>query len=184
MKSLPPRLEFYEGGALGAFQTSCRSTCPRAHVGCKLYAADKVVVSDGYNGVPPGQPQCDEVGCVMVDGHCSLTIHAELNAKRFAQRHGVQSVPGGYAFVTIRPCWICFNELRDFGIRHMLYLNDYNNQDDRREMKRICRRENIELEKLPFTVAELLTKAIRFHQGPGGILTMKPWLSISDEAPA
>jgi dCMP deaminase len=39
-----------------------RSTCPRGHVGAIVVQNDRII-SHGYNGAGPGQPQCDEVGC-------------------------------------------------------------------------------------------------------------------------
>ena len=65
-----------------------RSTCDRAQVGCVL-VLEKRILTTGFNGSPTGQPHCDEVGHLMVEGHCVRTIHAETNAIIQAALHGV-----------------------------------------------------------------------------------------------
>jgi dCMP deaminase len=67
---------------------SLLGTCKRAKVGC-LIVKDQRIISTGYNGSPPGQAHCLEVGCEMLDGHCVRTVHAEANAIAFAARYGI-----------------------------------------------------------------------------------------------
>jgi len=62
-----------------AYAVSERSTCDRAFVGCVL-VLEKRILTSGFNGSPAGQEHCDEVGHLIVDGHCVRTIHAETNA--------------------------------------------------------------------------------------------------------
>jgi len=62
-------------------------TCLRSKVGA-LIVKDGRIVSSGYNGSPPGEPHCLDVGCLMVNGHCLRTTHAESNAIAFAAREG------------------------------------------------------------------------------------------------
>ena len=57
-----------------------RSTCPRAACGAVIISKDNRIIATGYNGVPPNHPHCDDVGCFLVDNHCTRSIHAELNA--------------------------------------------------------------------------------------------------------
>lgn len=75
-----------------------RGTCPRARVGC-LIARDGRILSIGYNGSPPGESHCDNIGCHMENGHCIRTTHAEANAIAFAARHGI-AVEGAILYVT------------------------------------------------------------------------------------
>jgi dCMP deaminase len=65
-----------------------RGTCLRAQVGCVI-AIEGRVIATGYNGAPPGEPHCIDVGCQMEEGHCVRTIHAEANAVCWAARRGV-----------------------------------------------------------------------------------------------
>lgn len=67
---------------------SLLGTCQRAKVGA-LIVRDGRIISTGYNGSPPDEPHCLDVGCDMVDGHCVRTTHAEANAICFAAKSGV-----------------------------------------------------------------------------------------------
>lgn len=69
-----------------------RGTCLRAKVGA-IIERDGRIISTGYNGSTSGEPHCLDVGCLMEDGHCIRTVHAEANAIAFAARHGI-SVEG------------------------------------------------------------------------------------------
>lgn len=66
-------------------------TCKRSKVGA-LIVRDGRIITTGYNGSPPGEPHCLDVGCDMVDGHCIRTTHAEANAIAFAARHGISTL--------------------------------------------------------------------------------------------
>jgi dCMP deaminase len=100
-----------------------RSTCDRAQVGCVL-VLDKRILTTGFNGSPTGQPHCDEVGHLMVEGHCVRTIHAETNAIIQAALHGV-STKGSTCYVTHFPCMNCAKVLVNAGITRLVYGVSY-----------------------------------------------------------
>ncbi len=100
-----------------------RSTCDRAHVGCVL-VVEKRILTAGYNGSPMGQEHCDDIGHLLVDGHCVRTIHAETNAIIQAALHGV-STRGATCYVTHFPCINCVKVLINAGITRLVYANDY-----------------------------------------------------------
>ena len=100
-----------------------RSTCDRALVGCVL-VLDKRILTTGFNGSPTGQPHCDEVGHLMVEGHCVRTIHAETNAIIQAALHGV-STKGSTCYVTHFPCMNCAKALVNAGITRLVYSVSY-----------------------------------------------------------
>ena len=106
-----------------AFAVSERSTCDRAYVGCVL-VLDKRILTTGFNGSPAGQPHCDEVGHLLVDGHCVRTIHAETNAIIQAALHGV-STRGCTCYVTHFPCINCTKALINAGIIRLVYSIAY-----------------------------------------------------------
>ncbi len=106
-----------------AYAVSERSTCDRAHVGCVL-VRDKRILTTGFNGSPVGQPHCDDVGHLMVDGHCVRTIHAEMNAIIQAALHGV-STKGATCYVTHFPCINCAKALVNAGIVRLVYHIGY-----------------------------------------------------------
>lgn len=65
-----------------------RSTCPRASVGAVITSNNRVVAT-GYNGAAAGEAHCDDIGCLVVDGHCQRAIHAETNAVAQAAKFGI-----------------------------------------------------------------------------------------------
>ncbi len=106
-----------------AMLASERATCPRMHCGCVL-VHDRHVLSTGYNGSLPGTPHCLTDGCLVVDGHCVRTNHAEINAICQAARHGLPLV-GATAYVTNLPCTNCAKALIAAGIVKVVIFSDY-----------------------------------------------------------
>ena len=75
---------------------SRRSTCPRADVGAVIVnPKTNRILSTGYNGAPPGEPHCTDVGCIMEDGHCQRALHAEVNAVV----HAAKDIDGAVIYV-------------------------------------------------------------------------------------
>ena len=106
-----------------AVQVAKRSTCDRAHVGA-IIVKDRRILTTGYNGSPSGLPHCDDVGHLLVDGHCVRTLHAEQNAIIQAAYHGV-SVRDSTIYVTHQPCLTCAKMIINAGIRRVVYAGDY-----------------------------------------------------------
>lgn len=109
-----------------AHQAATRSTCERKHVGAVI-VRDRAVLSTGYNGSLRGLPHCDEGGCVMEDGHCITTVHAEANAILQAAKNGV-SVDGAELYTTASPCWNCFKLIANAGIGRIYFGEFYRDQ--------------------------------------------------------
>lgn len=105
-----------------AYAAAKRATCPRRYVGCILVDKDNNVVATGYNGAPPGEPHCRDVGCLMVDNHCKRTIHAEANA---ISRSSWWKRRGGRAYCTTIPCLDCAKLLTKSGIAEVIYYEGY-----------------------------------------------------------
>jgi len=106
-----------------ALQAATRSTCPRKSVGAVI-VRDKTILSTGYNGSVRGAPHCTEVGCLMENGHCIRTVHAEANAIVQAARHGTR-LEGAEIYVTASPCFNCFKLIANAGIQTIYYGNLY-----------------------------------------------------------
>lgn len=101
-----------------------RGTCNRLYVGA-LLVQDRRIIATGYNGAPSGLEECNDVGHLIVDGHCVRSIHAEANAIIQAALHGV-STNGAHAYLTAEPCWNCAGLLINAGIKKVSYLARYN----------------------------------------------------------
>lgn len=97
-------------------------TCPRARVGAVLAKNNRQLGPVGYNGAPSGQPHCDDVGCLIEDGHCIRALHAEYNALKFV---GFDRAAGATLYTTHVPCYRCASKIVDAGIVRVVYESDY-----------------------------------------------------------
>ena len=100
-----------------------RATCKRKQVGAVI-VRDRVLLSTGYNGSVRGLPHCTDVGCVMEDGHCITTVHAEANAIIQAAKNGV-GIDGATIYTTASPCWPCLKLILNSGIQCVVYGESY-----------------------------------------------------------
>lgn len=100
-----------------------RATCLRAKHGALLVRDDRIIAT-GFNGSVRKQPHCTEAGCLMENGHCVRTIHAEENAILQCARFGISTI-GADLYVTGTPCARCRARLRQVGIRYIIYRNHY-----------------------------------------------------------
>ncbi len=110
-----------------AKQVSTRATCPRKRVGAVL-VRDRTILSTGYNSAIRGAPHCDDIGCLMEDGHCVRVVHAETNSIVQAAKNGV-NIDGATVYTLASPCWPCFKLLANAGIKRVVYSEFY--RDDR-----------------------------------------------------
>ena len=106
-----------------AGRVATRSTCPRRSVGAVI-VVNKRILATGYNGAPAGMDHCTDVGCLMVDGHCVRTLHAEQNAIIQAAQFGV-STRGAEIYVTSSPCLNCAKAIINAGIIRVWYWQGY-----------------------------------------------------------
>jgi dCMP deaminase len=67
------------------------------------------------------------VGCVIEDGHCVATVHAEANAIIQAAKNGV-SIEGAEIYTTASPCWSCFKLIANSGLTHVYYGEFYRDE--------------------------------------------------------
>jgi len=100
-----------------------RSTCPRRSVGCVL-VRDRMLLSTGYNGSIRGTPHCTEIGCMLKDGSCIRTVHAEVNAISQAARVGL-GIEGATLYSTLSPCWSCTKQILNTGVIRIVYSEAY-----------------------------------------------------------
>lgn len=114
-----------------AMAAAARGTCLRKQIGAVIVPKRGLVII-GYNGAPPGQPQCiDEgVGCLIDKkvGGCVRTLHAEVNAIAWAARHGV-AIEGATLYSTVSPCLACAKAFITAGIARVMYLEPYRDRE-------------------------------------------------------
>jgi dCMP deaminase len=129
--TLQPRPSFHEYYTEMAKLVAKRATCIRRRVGA-VVVRDNRVLATGYNGSPPGMGHCidPDIGCLMEDGHCVRTVHAEVNAIATAARFGI-SVDGADVYVTWEPCRSCRNILLSAGIKTVHFSDGPNGPEQR-----------------------------------------------------
>jgi len=108
--------------------TASRSTCLHRKQGAVL-VMDKRVISTGFNGSPPNQPHCIDLGyCAKEEGlPCRAEgLHGESNALLTAARLGI-SAQGSVLYTVYSPCRTCCNMLRVAGVTEVIYEHVYEN---------------------------------------------------------
>ena len=118
---------------------SCRSSCNRLHVG-SVIVKDNRIISMGYNGFIGGVQHTSHIR----DGHEQATVHSEINAITDCAKRGV-SVKDSKIFITHYPCINCFKAIASCGIKEIIYLEDYNNDN---LVNIIAQESNIQIKKL------------------------------------
>ena len=104
-----------------ALLASQRSPCTRLHVGSVIVKNNRLV-SMGYNGFIPGAPHISRVK----DNHEQSIIHSEVNAITDCAKRGT-SLEGSKIYVTHFPCINCFRSIAACGIKEIIYLEEYKN---------------------------------------------------------
>jgi dCMP deaminase len=106
-----------------ALLASQRSPCERLHVG-SVIVKDYRLISMGYNGYISGAPHISRVK----DDHEQSIIHSEINAIADCAKRGT-SLKDSKIYVTHYPCLNCFRSIAACGIKEIVYLNDYKNNN-------------------------------------------------------
>jgi dCMP deaminase len=106
-----------------ALLASQRSPCKRLHVG-SVIVKDNRLISMGYNGYIPGAPHISR----LKDEHEQSIIHSEVNALADCAKRG-SSLKDSKIYVTHYPCINCFRSIAACGIKEVIYLSDYNNDE-------------------------------------------------------
>ena len=121
-----------------AILVSCRSPSKRLKVGAVI-TKDNRIISCGYNGFPPGAPHIS----IMRDSHEINTIHAEQNAISDAAKRGV-SIENSTIYITHFPCINCIKYIISAGIKNVIYIDDYRNDE---VVIELCQISNINITK-------------------------------------
>jgi len=113
-----------------AFLFAEKSKCVSHHVGAVI-VKDERIISVGYNGSPPGLPNCCEVfdkdnfdRAEHSPWSRDNEIHAEMNSLMYATKTNIET-EGADIYVTISPCNDCLKNLTASGIKNVYYLYPY-----------------------------------------------------------
>lgn len=112
------------------------SYCQRRKVGA-LVVKDKMIISDGYNGMPSGfENICEDESNVTKP----YVLHAEANAITKLARSSNNS-EGSTLYVTAAPCIECAKLIIQAGIKRVVYGEKYRLDDG----LKLLRKANIEI---------------------------------------
>ncbi len=164
----PPRPSWTEFWFLQALMYSTRGTCDRLRTACILVMNNRLV-SAGYNGSPPGTAHCDDVGHLVIEGHCERTLHAEANAILNAQK----DLHGAVAYVLHTPCIHCAKLLVGAGIVKVHFNGEYPNSRGQEYLMKLQADTGVPFIQNGYDPEALLAQAINRLVGPGGALFKK-----------
>jgi len=116
------------------------SHCKRKQVGA-LIVKDRMIISDGYNGTPTGFDNC----CEGEDDKTHwYVLHAEANAMMKIAK-STHNADGATLYITLSPCKECSKLILQAGIKRVVYINSYKDDDGLAFLKSA----NIELTHIP-----------------------------------
>ena len=120
-KNNKQRLEWDEYFMSIALLASQHSPCKRLNVGSVIVKNNRLI-SMGYNGFIAGANHISRV----VNNHEQSIIHSEINAITDCAKRGA-SLENSKIYVTHYPCINCFRSIAACGIKEIIYLEDYKN---------------------------------------------------------
>jgi len=144
---------------------STRGTCDRLKT-ATLLIKNKRIVGAGYNGSLPGNPQCDEDGHLMEDGHCIRTLHGEDNAILYSK----EDLSGAIAYILGTPCVLCTTKLIAVGVGEIKYLGEYKNSRGKDTIENLAKYNKVKLTKVDFDFESTINNMKKILEDPGGIL--------------
>lgn len=105
------------------------STCSKRQYFSVIVADNKRILSQGYNGSPPGYPHCDQGNCARaIENSPSgsnydncVANHAEANALLWCDPHQRQ---GATLIINGTPCLSCAKLISGSGIRRVVGYED------------------------------------------------------------
>ena len=100
-----------------------RSTCSKRQVGAVLVKGGRIIAT-GYNGSPSGMPHCIDEGCLIYEGHCVNTVHAEASVISMCSKYGI-ATDNTEMYVTTLPCGHCAKLLINAGVKKVYYDDEY-----------------------------------------------------------
>lgn len=106
-----------------AKETASNANCNRLSVGA-LVVDNYTILGKGTNRSIEGHPTCQDVGCLMFEGNCKRTVHAEMSAIFNAVNNG-HNLKGKIMVCTHFPCPDCMKYIAASGIRAVYYENPY-----------------------------------------------------------
>ena len=122
------RIDWYEYAMLLAFAAAKRSEDPYRKVGACALNKDKMVVGMGYNGLASGTNVPAQFWGNR-DERRKFMIHAETNCLSLCKKGEVDLLA-----VTLLPCSYCATMIASYGVKEVLYHEEYENDQAAKEI--------------------------------------------------
>ena len=122
------RIDWYEYSMLLAFAAAKRSEDPYRKVGACALNKDKMVVGLGYNGLASGT-DAPRGFWDDRDARRKFMIHAETNCLSLCKKGEVELLA-----VTLLPCSYCATMIASYGVKEILYHEEYENDQAAKEI--------------------------------------------------
>ena len=122
------RIDWYEYAMLLAFAAAKRSEDPYRKVGACALNKDKMVVGMGYNGLASGTNVPAQFWGNR-DERRKFMIHAETNCLSLCKKGEVDILA-----VTLLPCSYCATMIASYGVKEVLYHEEYENDQSAKDI--------------------------------------------------
>ena len=122
------RIDWYEYAMLLAFAAAKRSEDPYRKVGACALNKDKMVVGMGYNGLASGTHVPPQFWGNR-DERRKFMIHAETNCLSLCKKGEVDILA-----VTLLPCSYCATMIASYGVKEVLYHEEYENDQSAKDI--------------------------------------------------
>jgi dCMP deaminase len=122
------RIDWYEYAMLLAFAAAKRSEDPHHKVGACAFGKDHMVLGLGYNGLASGRDAPPSFWKDR-DARRPYMIHAETNCLSLCKKGEVELLA-----VSLLPCSFCATMIAAYGVKEVLYHEDYKNDDKAKEI--------------------------------------------------
>lgn len=152
-----------------ALMYSTRGTCDRLKTACVI-VKDNRLVGAGYNGSPSGTPHCEDVGHLIIDGHCERTLHAEENAILNSER---KNLKGAFAYMIGSPCIRCAKLLVNAGVKQINFLQEYPNSRGKEYIEELSAQSGVKFVHFDLDPQELIRQSLERLKERGGALANK-----------
>lgn len=145
---------------------SALGTCNRLKTSSSA-EKDKKIRGLGYNGSLPGLPHCDDIGHLIIEGHCLRTRHGERN---LIDNTEDENLKGARIRIIATPCLNCVKDLVAKEVGEIFFTGSYTNSLGKEYIDSICRDKGVRLEHVEVDWQEALQTILDLLAQPGGIL--------------
>ena len=145
---------------------SVLGTCDRLRTASGA-VKDKRLRGVGYNGSVGGLNHCDDVGHLMVEGHCLRTRHGEVNLISNTDRNHLK---GAQVIIMGTPCLECVKDLAHEGVTEIHYVGSYSNAAGKEHIEIIAQEKGIKLVSHDVDYKRLFQDLFDNLASKGGIL--------------